>query len=153
MPSLRLALEPGLANLAGLGTQPDSRHAFLAGASLALQLHPLWGVQALFDLKRFAPDRWGVVVGLSGRWTMDLGNGSPFVEIGLAYIKIPAQFVPRTTPATQIAPVIGLGVDFEPPTSPFFVGAVARYYGAFNTTAFAPAYRTYGLRLGWRLVL
>ncbi len=145
-----IAVEPGLANLAGLETQPESRYGFLGGLSMGLRISSLMQLQASVDLKRFKAN-WVMAASVGTGWHLDAGPLSPYVEVGVGVIMVPRGYVPAGVPFYSLSPVIGLGADFYPQSSPFFAGVIVRYFAGFGSSLMQPAYRQFALRLGVRL--
>ncbi|MEK7703757.1 MAG: outer membrane beta-barrel protein [Myxococcota bacterium] len=151
---LRLGVEGGLATLAD---PAGGRNWGQFGAlHAALGITDRLGLQVLNDHKRFAatsaPDRVDTL-GLALVYNIDVARVTPFVELGMAQVRLrwitPAQ---ETTWSSTVAST-GAGFDYAI-TQRLLLGAVVRYYALFDSALFdRPGYTTLQARLSVLLPL
>lgn len=145
--SIRVALEPGVANLA----RPGEQHAWgvLGGVSGSFALASLVGLQFHADHKILLDQPVEVTVstwGLGIFYFLDVGPVRPFGEVGISGFQRRLQNGPQA-PA-ELTPHLAVGIDlvmFEH----LLLGAVVRYYGLAGSEILAPGYSNFAIRLGF----
>ncbi len=140
--SVRLSLEPGVSRL----RPPQAREGNLGssrGAALALGVTDLAWIQLLVDQGDLgAPARTSRYDAWAGSvlYTMDVLPVTPFVELGVGRLSF------RGVESAEVLPVLGIGVDWRV-LSWLELGAVARYWPAFESDLRQPALASWSLRV------
>ncbi|MEZ4273497.1 MAG: hypothetical protein R3C68_19295 [Myxococcota bacterium] len=143
--SWRIAVEPGMAHLrernarswsGGGGISLSVDITQLIAVNLHVEHKMSWESDADFDIS---------AAGLGGTYRFDTLVVSPFLEGGIAYLRISQE-----RPLNEWLPFLGIGIE-TPLKSWLRVGIILRYYPLLNSELLEPAYGTLNGRLSFVL--